>query len=269
MKYSVLFCGFLSLALISCNGKTDGSDTLESITKSTVDEIVDQNYDLQFKDIVVSQGLKVDVYRASTSRVEVKAPKSIASQLIVQTEGDKVMIHCKAGATASAMQSAQIKVYLPDIGNLEATNAAEIHLKDKFVREKILVRAISGAHITGSLMVENLEIDAGSSAEVDMEIYSDNLKLICSSGSTMKLKGEVTLANVEASSSATIEGENLSVKELELSAVSAARVVLQNHKRLKATASSGARVDIKSSQDLVVEQQDANSGSHITVHKVL
>ena len=266
MKYSVPFLAIIACTLGACQSDAKSEKGfVEKILLPKNEPFSVEKFTLNFKDITVSQGLKVEIYKAESTYVEVEGPKNLANQIDLQVEGVNLVVHCKAGITASAMDEVVVKIFSPNINRIEATNAAEITIKDYFAQENVLIRAISGAAIQGEVVADNLEIDAGSSAEVDMKVQSDNLKIVCSSSSVIKLKGRVDKAYFETSSSALLEAYNLKVTEAEILASSSSTIKSTVEMLLKAVSSSGATVDVVGSRDLRVLQNDANNGSHINI----
>lgn len=266
MKYRIPKMAFFLLTVVSCQNKTETKTlNLPGVEESKPDPIYKEIMQIDFQDIIVSQGLKVEVYKAETNRVELIGPKSLVDQLLVETEDTNLMIHCKAGITASAMDEVVIKVYTTSINKIEATSASEVYIKDNFLQDNVLLRAISGAIIEGAIHAVNLEIDAGSSSEVKMNVQAEKLKVICSSSSTMVLSGEVLDADFESSSSATIDAGNLSMQNAKLSAVSSSTIKAGVEKTLEAISSSGSTIAISGSQDLKILRKDESNGSSLTI----
>lgn len=266
MKYRIPTIAFFLLTVFSCQNKIEPPTfNLPEVKEEKPEPLYKEIMQIDFQDIIVSQGIKVEVYKAETNRVELIGPKSLVDQLMVETEGSNLMIHCKAGITASAMDEVVVKVYTTSVNKIEATNASEVYIKDNFLQDNVLLRAVSGAIIEGAIHAVNLEIDAGSSSEVKMNVQVDKLKIICSSSSMMLLSGEVLDANFESSSSATIDAGNLSIQNAKLSAVSSSTIKSGVEKTLEAVSSSGSTINVSGSQDLKILRKDESNGTKITI----
>jgi len=107
------------------------------------------------------------------------------------------------------------------------------------------IEASSGADVIGNSVVrsETLSLDSSSGADLEVEIFANEVYISCSSGADVKVSGTASKLTADASSGSDIKARQLEVVSCKADVSSGADISVYVKESLKATASSGG--DIK------------------------
>lgn len=138
----------------------------------------------EFDQIEVSRGMNVYITQGSPTKVVVIADNNLHEIIETKVEGGI------------------LKVYVNE--NIRWAEEKKVMVT---VEKLSIVKATSGSNVysQNQIMAENMELSAGSGANLHMEVSAKYLKADCSSGSNIHLSGLAKEAELEGSSGANLK----------------------------------------------------------------
>ncbi|TMM56786.1 DUF2807 domain-containing protein [Maribacter algarum] len=193
-----------------------------------------------FTKVSASEGLMVYVTQANEFSIEVEADENVIDLIETDIRDGKLRIHAEQNIGRATKN---IYVSLPKV---------------------TVLRSSSGAHLTtkNTIKTNELEIDASSGAQLDLDVATNEIDIDASSGANLSVTGTADEAVVDVSSGGNINAKNLETRTCNADASSGGNVKIQVSKSLVADASSGGNISY--SGDPNVEKKKSVSGS---VHK--
>lgn len=258
MKITNLFYLLPLLALSSCDFK----DYI--ITKEGKGPINEKNVDVNFSELVVSEGISAEVVKSSSEKVVVSAPSDIIEEILVEQRGSKVRIHIEDNKRIS-LDRVSVKVYAKDFEKIEASSAAKISIKDKFTQENTEIQSSSAGSISGNLEANDFKIKTSSAGSFTGKVWAVDLDLAASSAGSVNIEGKTKTLKASVSSSGNIGGEKLVAQIADLNASSGASIAATVSSTLSANASSGGAIKVTSKGTLQVLKKEQSSGGSITI----
>ena len=175
----------------------------------------------QFDQIKVSRGMNVYITQGSPAKVVVIADSNLHEIIETEVEGDVLKV--TANENIRWAKEKKVMITVEKLTGLEASSGANGYTQAKFT-------------------ADNLELQATSGANLNMEIDAQQLKAHCSSGANIRLSGSAKEAELETSSGANLKGEELKVGQCRMRASSGGNVASTVIDKLEAKASSGGNV---------------------------
>jgi len=150
-----------------------------------------------FNEVHVSGGIDVYIKQDSAYSVKVEADENLQEYIIIETDGDELIVKEKDGYNPSG----HIKVYVssPNYKNLHASGACSIIGENK---------------ISSS---SEIEIDLSGASHVDVELKTPKVDAGTSGAGTITLRGETKDFYVHGSGSSTIRCANLMAENVDVS----------------------------------------------------
>ncbi|MGB1451036.1 MAG: head GIN domain-containing protein [Marinirhabdus sp.] len=175
-----------------------------------------------FDELKVGSGLDVYLTQGAQAKVTVEADENL--QPIIET-------YIENG-----------KLYIKTSENIDRSSSKKVHVTYNSLRN---IHASSGADVIGNTVVEaeTLGLKSSSGADLQLEIFANQVNLDCSSGADMRISGRATHCNADASSGADIKAKDLLVVNCKAEASSGADITINVKERLDTDVSSGG--DIK------------------------
>ena len=264
MKTSFIFACTTLVLFTSCNIKSDNGFPLNFGTKEGNGIIKTQQFMMNFDEIKISQSIAAELVKSSTEKVVVTAPSDIIDDILVENDNGRLYIHFKSGLNISARNVA-VKIFAKDFSKLEANSSASIAIKDQFTQEKTEVKVGSSGSISGNLEANDLSIDVSSSGSYSGKIWAVNLVAEVSSSGDIIISGKTKNANLDASSSGTLDAKGVMAENAEIEASSSGSASLSVSNELRASANSSGDVIIKKIGNLNIFSQKENSGGSISI----
>lgn len=252
------------LVLSSCNITTDNGFPVNLIQKEGTGMIKNKVYTITFDEIRVAQSIAAEVVKSDEEKVVITAPADILDDIVVESTGGKLYIHFKQGLNISAKNVAA-KIFAKDFSSIEASSSARITIKDKFTQDKTEVIVSSSGSIKGNLEANDLSIAASSSGSYSGQIWAVNLDAKASSSADIIISGKTKNANIQSSSSGTVNAKDVIAESAEVQASSSATVRLAVIDQLRASASSSGDVYIYKKGSLNVVNKKESSGGSIVI----
>ena len=250
--------------LFSCNIKSDNGFPINFSPKEGTGIIKNKEYKMSFDEIHVAQGISAEVERSDMERVVITAPSDILDDILVENKDGKLYIHFKSGLNISSRNVAA-KIFAKDFSSVKASSSATITFKDKFTQEKTEIEASSSGTVKGNLEANDLSIDVSSSGTFSGKIWAVNLEGDVSSSGDIIISGKTKNANLESSSSGTINAKDVIAENAEIDASSSGSVSLSVSNELRVSANSSGDVNIYKRGNLNVVSQKENSGGSVSI----
>lgn len=264
MKTFTIIAFMVLSIFVSCNMGAENGFSFGSIPKEGKAPITQKEYKMNFNEIKVSQSVSAEVIKANEEKVVISAPSDIMNDILVDNKGGQLHIHFKSGVNIST-RKISAKIYAKDFTKIEANSSAEIKLKDKFTQNKTEIKVSSSASIRGDFEANDLSIEVSSSGIFSGKIWAIYLESEANSSGDIIISGKTKNAELEASSSGTINAKNVIAENAEIEASSSGKVILSVSSQLKASASSSGGISITKKGNLSVITKKESSGGSVSI----
>lgn len=262
--FSILTAVILGIS-ISCNAKSDSGFPFNLQQKEGKGPVTEKVYKMNFDEIKVAQSIVAEVIKSNEEKVVISAPSDLMEYILVENSGGKLYIHVKKGVSIST-NNIRAKIYAKDFTKLEASSSANIKVKDKFTQDKTDIEVSSSGTISGNLEANEMSIDVSSSGTFTGEIWAVKLEADVTSSGIIKIAGKTKTADLEASSSGTLDARNVIAETAQVDASSSGSVSLAVSKQVNAYASSSGSISIAKKGNLNVLSKKESSGGSISIN---
>ncbi len=194
-----------------------------------------------FKNIEVSQGIKVNVEQADNTSITVETDDNLQEHIITKIENGVLKI--ESDKNYNATESPIVNVKMPIVNGLSASSGSEIKSSKKLISNTINVKSSSGSRIT-------------------IEVESDAITLESSSGSEIKAGGKALKLETTSSSGSSINAKDLMSNEVIAQTTSGSSTSVYPILKLDAKASSGSSIDYYKVPKTVAKEE--NSGGSVS-----
>ncbi|HQZ24318.1 MAG TPA: head GIN domain-containing protein [Flavobacterium sp.] len=214
-----IVAALMALLFSSCNpgfnfgNGIKGSGNITSETR-TVNE--------DFKNIEVSQGIKVNVEQGNTKSITVEADDNLQTHIITKIENGVLKI--ESDTNYNSTETPIVNVKMPVVNGLSASSGSEINSSKTLISDNINAKSSSGSRI-------NIEVEA------------DAITLESSSGSTIDASGKALKLETTSSSGSSIDAKNLQANEVIAQTTSGSSTSVYPILKLDAKASSGGSIN--------------------------
>lgn len=209
-----------------CNGiKGSGNITTETRT-------VNQD----FKNIEVSQGIKVIVEQSDNKSVTVETDDNLQKHIIIDIENNVLII--KSDKSYNSSETPVVNVKMPVINGLSSS---------------------SGSEITSSnvLITENIHVESSSGSQIHINVEADAISIESGSGSSIEVSGKALKLETSSSSGSEINAENLMANEVISQTSSGSSTSVYPIIKLEAKASSGSSINYHKIPKTVVKKESS------------
>jgi hypothetical protein len=241
MKHSILL--FIFFALFSTlsaqfnynNGgnKIKGNGTVATETRAAS----------SFTGIDVGTSIRVELTQSKNHSIEVEAEENILPYVITEISGRELNIYFKKGVSIKANKPIIVHVSMADLQEIDAGSASSVTTTSSF----------KGA---------DLEIECGSSAQVEIEFEGNFVSADVGSAGRVELRGSANSVDLEVSSAGVIDAGDFKAKTAKVEANSAGSMSVYASDRLDADASSAASIRYKGNPEKVFT--DSSSAGRIS-----
>jgi len=178
-----------------------------------------------FDKINISAGLTAIITQGEKEFIEVEADQNLLNHIITEVRGNKTLsIRWKRNICISRYKKATIHITLKQLKAVRASSSADV---------------VS----TNTLKVNNIDLDASSSAEIKLIFDAESINIDASSSAEITISGTTENLNADASSSAEIKARRLIAQHVRADASSAADIDVCAEKSIVANASSAADIN--------------------------
>lgn len=268
MKTTSVALVLCALTFTNCqNGKYDSQNLIAPFGKTVEGKgpVQEKTFSGNFDELKVSASIYAEVVKSDQEKVVISAPADLMEHILVDNVGGKLHIHFKPGVNIRYNGQVKATVYAKDFNKVSANSSAEIVLKDKFLSEQMQVDVSSSGSVKGNLEANDFEIEASSSGGFTGKIWAINLDAEVSSSADVNISGKAKKADLQASSSGSIQAQNLVAEDAELDASSSGSITVGVASSLSAAASSSGDIKVLRKGNLKTEQSKESSGGSISI----
>ena len=148
--------------------------------------------DQDFKNIEVSQGIKVNVEQADVKSISVETDDNLQEHIITKIENGVLIIKAdKSYNSATPI----VNVKMPIINGLSSSSGSEINSFK-------------------TLISNNIKAEASSGSRINITVEADAITLETSSGSNIEASGKALKLETSSSSGSSIDAQNLMANEV-------------------------------------------------------
>ena len=178
-----------------------------------------------FTSLEVSSGIDVYLSQGNTNSVEIEADNKSFKDLIVEVDGDALVIKIDRNFMDWFASHGSIKAYVSFRDLKEISLSGGCDLKGQ-----------------GDLTFKNLRLRASGGSDINMALKANELEAESSGGSDVKLAGYAAKFHGSASGGSDMKAEQLETEDAEVSASGGSDVDIRVNHSLKASASGGSDV---------------------------
>lgn len=198
-----------------------------------------------FTGVQVGQGLKAQISVGPKS-VRVTGDEKLVGLVRTEVENGQLVVRMEKDSWFRRSSGVRIFISSPQVTSVVASGGAEVDVEAK--------------------ATENFTAEASGGADLSVNgVDAKRLKVEASGGAEVTLKGRADTLSVEASGGAEVDGEELSLRELDVEASSGASVEANPSDRIKADISSGSSVEVDSSP--TQREISSSSGAGVSFSK--
>ncbi|WP_179351992.1 head GIN domain-containing protein [Winogradskyella vidalii] len=228
----IIITSIISLLFLSCN-LTESVNGNGNVVKA------DRNISNNFSKIKISQGLDLYITQADAVSISVEADDNLQELIMTEIENDVLKIYATKNIGRSS--SKKVMLTLETISKINATSGSDVYS-------------------THTIVVENLELNSTSGADITLDVTTENLSCNATSGSDINISGTTRTLMVNATSGSDIDAINLLAETTNATATSAADISVNTSKSLIAKATSSGDI-IYTGHPEKVEKSDNSAGS--------
>jgi hypothetical protein len=192
-----------------------------------------------FKNIEVSEGIKVIVAQSNTKSITVEADDNLQQHIITKVENGVLII--ESDKSYNATETPIVNVKMIAINGLSAN---------------------SGSKITSSnvLITENIKVKSNSGSQIEIDIEADAISLESTSGSSIEARGKALKLTTTSTSGSQINAENLMTNEVVSETSSRSSTDVYPILKLEAKASSGSAINYYKTPK-IISKKESSGGS--------
>jgi hypothetical protein len=204
-------------------------------------QVENRNTDM-FTSIDIGGDLDVEIKKGANSAVSVEADDNLIDDVVTTASNGQLKVHLKSGVSYRDLHIKLIITTPMQVEKISSSASARVMAND-LVKwgDKIYLSASSGSSIKATVDAPNIEGEASSGADLELNGRTRVLKLEASSGATLKAMGllsENTVVNVSSGANATVHASVM----LDAKASSGATVSYKGNPSVSKKESSGGSV---------------------------
>ncbi|OYU80329.1 MAG: DUF2807 domain-containing protein [Flavobacterium sp. BFFFF1] len=167
---------------INVGDEEEGSGNIVSETR---------NINESFSGVRVGQAIEVTIEQGNNVQVKLEADDNILPLLTTSVENGVLVISSNGNYSTSV--NPRVTITMPQIESLTADSSASIRSEGKIVTDDLKISAESSASITVNVEADQLTIDCGSAAEV--EVNGKSLEFEANASSSGSINATDLMAN--------------------------------------------------------------------------
>jgi len=214
-----IVAALIALLFASCNPAFHIGDGIKGSGNITTET---RTANGEFKNIEVSNGIKVIVEQADTKSITVEADDNLQKHIITKIENGVLKI--ESDKNYNSTETPIVNVKMPVINGLDASSGSEITSSKTLVSNAVNAKSSSGSHIT-------------------IDVEADAITLESSSGSSIEASGKALNLETSSSSGSEINAQKLMSNEVISQSTSGSSTSVYPIVKLDAKASSGSSIN--------------------------
>ena len=192
-----------------------------------------------FTGIHTSNGIDVILTQGDTESIKVQADENLHE--IITTEVENGILKISTTTNIGYAKSKKVMVSFSDLETIRSTSGSDLRAN-------------------GTLIFNNIDIEATSGCDVNLSVEAQNLSGSATSGADLKLEGTANKVNLKATSGADIDAKNLAASNAIVSVTSGADIKVTATESIELSATSGGDITYYGNPQNVVTSE-AVSGS--------
>jgi len=192
-----------------------------------------------FTEVRGSAGLDVYLTEGTENKIVVEADENLMDLIETNISNGKLTI--RSAKNIGRSKAKKIHVTFVSLDRIEASSGADV-IVNSVIKSKIL------------------RLDCSSGADIEVEVFANELYAETSSGSDIEVSGKTNILYANASSGSDLNAKKLQAITCNAKASSGADIVVTVNKNLDAKASSGGDIRYYGNPDLA-NQKQGRSGS--------
>ena len=192
-----------------------------------------------FTEVRGSAGLDVYLTQGTENKIVVEADENLLQ--FIETDIQNGRLHVTTSENIGQSKAKNVYVTFKDINTVEAS---------------------SGAEVTANSVIKSqaLNLSSSSGAELEVEVFAQDLIAKTSSGADLKISGKASNFQADASSGSELEAKNLLVINCKSEASSGAEITVNVQEKLETNVSSGGSINYYGNP-ISVNSNQSHSGS--------
>jgi len=141
-----------------------------------------------FSNIVVSSGIDLYLTQGNTENLLAKADASIIDAVIVEQQGDQVVIKIKDNIKwTNIFKNKSVKVYVNfrNLKSISASGGSDVYTENQIKSDKLSIMASGGSDLKIDLNCKNLELQISGGSDADLKGRAENMDVKASGGSAL------------------------------------------------------------------------------------
>ncbi|HWS59399.1 MAG TPA: head GIN domain-containing protein [Flavobacterium sp.] len=228
----------LALLASSCNSSNIFGDGIKGSGNITT-ETRTANQD--FKNIDVSNGIKVIVEQADTKFITVEVDDNLQNHIITKIENGVLKI--EADKNYNSTETPTVTVKMPILNELSTSSGSLL------VSSKVIIS-------------DFLNAKSSSGSQMNIEVEADAITLESSSGSSIEARGKTLKLETSSSSGSTINAKKLLSNEVSSQSSSGSSTSVYPIIKLEAKANSGSSITYHKKPNSISKEE--NSGGNVS-----
>lgn len=192
-----------------------------------------------FTGIHTSNGLDVILTQDDFESIKVQADENLHD--IITTEVENGVLKISTTKNIGSAKSKKVMVSFKDLETIKSTSGSDLRAN-------------------GTLIFNNIDIEATSGCDINLSVEAQNLSSSATSGADLKLEGTATTINLKATSGADIDAKNLTAINAVVGVTSGADIKVHATESIELSATSGGDIKYYGNPQNVVTSE-AVSGS--------
>ncbi len=182
----------------------------------------------KFDKIAVSGNVSIEMIKGDSPILEYKMIAGSENDLYTEVENGKLVVKIKSNLFKKMGKKVQAKVtvYYQNVASIECKNGASFMMKDRTVSNDM-----------------NIRIKNGAAAHINLD--SETVNAIVSTGSSLRLLGSANEINLKASTGSSIDAYKVESDKANVKSSTGSAIKVNVNKNLKADASTGGTIKYK------------------------
>jgi hypothetical protein len=211
-------------------------------TKGSGHVVTKEYHETGFRNIDISSSMKVYLTQGDNYEVRIEAEDNILDLIVVEKEGDKLILKFKNNVTVNPTKDIVIHITAPDFHELNASGAG-------------------GYVSTGVIKTNELSLDLSGATKVKLDVAVNNISIDASGASKIVLAGNATSLAVDGSGSTKVDAYELKTQQTHIDISGSGNANVYAERELNVEISGAGNVSYKGSPNI---SQDISGAGKIS-----
>ena len=213
----------------------------------------------------ISVATSLDVLYIPSNRNEIVldcANRDHLQLILTDVKDGNLQIQYKPNSSVKSSKQNKVIIYSNyKVHTVKVSSSSKLRLESEINANTVNITTnSSGKFYADRIKANTINLDLSSSGQLEAAIATKTLNIAASSSGKGILKGEAVSANVNMSSSAKLDLDNVTISSLSCDGSSSARLQINTAKTLKSKLSSSATLSYSKEPAKIVENKTSSSG---------